>query len=162
MTLRAATVADLAFIRSMTAQPDNAAFLTDESEAELALYLADPESCLLIWQPQGVPAGFALYCEIGHVTGRVELRRIALANPGSGTGDAFFAALLDHAFQKLNAARVWFDASGENLRAMKIYVRAGCTREGVQRAHWWRPALGRAVDLHLFGIMRDEWAALRP
>jgi RimJ/RimL family protein N-acetyltransferase len=44
---------------------------------------------------------------------------------------------------------------------MKIYERAGCLREGIQRAHWWRPALGRAVDLHLFGMLRAEWLARR-
>lgn len=145
----------------MTSRPDYAAYLTDETEAELAFYLTDPESRLLIWQPDGVPAGFALFNEIGHQTGRVELRRIALAQAGTGMGDTFFAKLLDFGFQDLNAARIWFDASGENLRAMKIYERAGCTREGVQRQHWWRPALGRTVDLHLFGIMLEEWRALR-
>ncbi|MFN3576978.1 MAG: GNAT family N-acetyltransferase [Tabrizicola sp.] len=159
MTLRPATARDLGFIRAITARPDMGAVLTDETEAELALYLTDPESRLLIWEPQGRPAGFALFCEIGHPTGRVELRRLALDRPGSGMGDAFLAALLAHAFADLNAARLWFDVSGENLRAMRIYERAGCRREGIQRAHWWRPELGRAVDLHLFGMMRDEWLA---
>jgi RimJ/RimL family protein N-acetyltransferase len=157
--LRPATHDDLGFIRSISSRPENAPWITDETEAELALYLPDPASRLLIWEPAGSPAGFALYCEVGHVSGRVELRRIALAQSGKGMGDAFFAALLNHGFQSLNAARIWFDASGENLRAMKVYERAGCAREGVQRGHWWRPALGRAVDLHLFGIMRDEWQA---
>ena len=161
MSLRPATPDDLTFIHAITSRPEVMPFLTNESEAELALFLADPTSRLLIWQPQGTPAGFALFCEIGHPTGRVELRRIALATQGSGMGDAFFAALMSHAFVGLNAARLWFDASGENPRAMKIYERSGCRREGIQRAHWWRPVLGRAVDLHLFGLMRDEWLALQ-
>lgn len=160
MTLRPATVADLAFVRALTMRPDYAPFISDDDETRLAAFLADPQARLVIWQGSGV-RGFGIFREVGHPSGRVELYRLALDRAGSGQGLAFVTALLDHAFRDLAAARVWFDASGENLRAMTVYERAGCRREGVQRAHWWRPALGRAVDMHLFGILRAEWAALR-
>ena len=157
MTLRPATPADFTFIRGLAQRPDYAPFITDEDETALAAYLADPASRLYVWQEGETPAGFALYCEIGHPTGRVELRRLALAEAGGGRGLGFVKALTDHAFSNLDAARVWLDASGENPRACRIYERAGYRLEGVQRAHWWRPALGRAVDLHLFGLLRQEW-----
>lgn len=159
--LRLATPGDFAFIRSLTGRPEYAPFLTDESEAALADYLGDATASLLIWESEGLVAGFALYCGLGQPSGSVELRRIALGQADDGKGAKFFDALLDHAFRDLGATRVWFDASGENLRAMKVYERAGCLREGIQRAHWWRPALGRAVDLHLFGMQRGEWLARR-
>jgi RimJ/RimL family protein N-acetyltransferase len=73
---------------------------------------------------------------------------------------AFVTALTDHAFETLDAARVWLDASGENARAARVYNKAGYRLEGVQRGHWWRPALGRPVDLLLYGLMRAEWQAL--
>ena len=155
--LRPATPADFAFIRALAQRPDYAPFITDEDETALAGYLADPSSRLCIWQENGQPAGFALYCEIGHPAGRVELRRLALAETGGGRGLGFVRALTDHAFSNLNADRVWLDASGENPRACRVYQQAGYRQEGVQRAHWWRPALGRAVDLHLFGLLRAEW-----
>jgi RimJ/RimL family protein N-acetyltransferase len=69
--------------------------------------------------------------------------------------------LTDHAFEHLGAARVWLDASGENARAAKVYDKAGYRLEGVLRAHWWRPALGRSVDLLLYGLLRAEWQAGR-
>jgi RimJ/RimL family protein N-acetyltransferase len=159
--LRAATVADFAFVRSLTTRADYTPFISDEDEAALAGYLADPTARLMIWEPGDGPRGFAIFCEVGHPSGRVELMRIALEATGQGQGARFFAALLDHAFATLGAARVWFDASGENPRAMTVYERAGCRREGVLRQHWWRPALGRAVDLHLFGMLRDEWQVRR-
>jgi RimJ/RimL family protein N-acetyltransferase len=158
--LRPATAADIPFVRSLTTRADYAPFIGDSDEAQLAAWMASPAARVVIWT-DGSAQGFAILREIGDPSGRVELFRIALDQAGGGRGDAFFAALLDHAFGDLGAARVWLDASGENPRAMKIYERAGCRREGVQRAHWFRPCLGRAVDLHLFGMMRDEWAALR-
>lgn len=160
MSLRLATTADFAFIRSLTTRADYAPFIGDTDEATLQGWLDSPAARIVIWEAQGTK-GFAIYREIGDASGRVELFRIALDQAGGGKGDAFFAALLDYGFRDLAAARIWFDASGENLRAMKVYERAGCLREGVQRAHWWRPALGRAVDLHLFGIQRAEWLARR-
>lgn len=66
MTLRPATAADFGFIRSLTQHPDYAPFLTDEDEAGLADYLADPSARLQIWQEDGQPAGFALWCGVGH------------------------------------------------------------------------------------------------
>lgn len=157
MTLRPATPADFAFIRGLAGHPAYAPFITDEDETALAAYLADPTARLCIWDEAGRPAGFALFCEIGHPTGRVELRRLALATTGGGRGLAFVRALTDHAFDRLGAARVWLDASGENPRACRVYEQAGYRLEGCQRAHWWRPGLGRAVDLMLFGLMREEW-----
>ena len=146
MTLRPATAEDFRFIRSVTQRPDYAPFITDEDEAGLAVYLADPTESLLIWEPGGRATGFAIFCGIGQPSGAVELRRIALDQPGGGQGGIFFDALLDHAFGALGAKRLWLDASGKNPRAMKVYERAGCLREGIQRAHWWRPALNAATS----------------
>lgn len=158
MTLRPAAPADFAFIRSLTTRADYAPFIGDSEEAQLAEWAASPAARVLIWQ-DGPAKGFAIFREIGDPSGRVELFRLALDRAGGGRGDAFFAALLRFAFLDLNAARVWLDASGENPRAIRIYTRAGFRQEGVLRAHWYRPSLGRAVDLHLMGLLRDEWLA---
>jgi GNAT superfamily N-acetyltransferase len=157
MILRPATPADFAFIRGVTGNPDNAPFITDEDEAGLADYLDTPEHRLMIWQDAQGPAGLALYCEIGDPSGKVELRRLALARPSQGEGPMFLQALIDYAFDDLQAQRLWLDASAENPRAQKAYLKAGFVFEGRQRAHWFRPALGRAVDLMLYGILREEW-----
>ena len=157
MTPRPATATDFPFIRRLAGHPDYAPFITDEDDAALAAYLADPASLLQIWESQGHPAGFSLWCGIGQPSGAVELRRLALATTGGGRGLAFVRALTDFGFQNLNAARLWLDASAENPRAAKVYQQAGYTLEGCQRAHWFRPCLGRSVDLLLFGMLRAEW-----
>ena len=157
MTPRAASPTDFPFVRSLAGHADYAPFITDEKVAALAAYLADPSALLQIWETQDQPAGFALWCGIGQPAGAVELRRLALARTGGGKGLSFVRALTDFGFRHLNAQRIWLDASGENPRAAKIYEQAGYTLEGRQREHWHRPALGRNVDLLLFGMLRGEW-----
>ena len=158
MTLRSATPADFAFIRSLAQRPEYAIYITDEDEARLAFYASDPTHRLLIWEEDGVAAGFSLWAEVGDPSGRVELRRLALAQAGGGKGLAFVQALTAYGFDTLNARKVWLDASGENLRAQKVYERAGYRLEGRLRDHWYRPMLGRNVDLMLYGILRAEWS----
>jgi ribosomal protein S18 acetylase RimI-like enzyme len=160
--LRPATAADFGFVRGLAGRPENAPFITDEDEAALAAYLASPAARLLIWEPEGSPAGFALFCTVGEPSGSLELRRLALASVGGGAGQRFLRVLLDHGFGTLGAARVWLDASSENPRAMRTYERAGFTLEGRLRRHWYRPALGRAVDLMVYGMLREEWESLEP
>ena len=157
MMLRPATAADFGFIRSLTSNPAYAPFVGDTEDAGLAQWVADPRVQVLIW---GDRAGFAVFRQIGDPSGAVELFRLALARVNSGSGAAFVRALTDHAFERLGAARVWLDASGENLRAHRVYVAAGYQVEGRLRQQWFRPVLGRNVDLVMFGMLRDEWLAL--
>ena len=159
MTLRPALPGDFAFIRSLAQRPDYAIYITDEDEARLAFYATDAGHDLLIWEDAGQPAGYALFAELDEPSGAVELRRLALDVAGGGRGLAFVQALTDYGFADLGARRVWLDASGENLRAQKVYARAGYRLEGRLRQHWWRPTLGRTVDLLLYGMLREEWEA---
>jgi RimJ/RimL family protein N-acetyltransferase len=162
MTLRHGTQADFGFIRSLSTRPDYQHFITHEDDSGLQAYLDAPDCEIRIWEPDGRPAGFAIFCEIGHPSGRIELMRLALAEAGNGQGDRFLRVLLEHAFKTLGGQRVWLDCSGENFRAQKVYARAGFLLEARQRNHDFVPILGRNVDRLLYGIQRDEWQALEP
>jgi RimJ/RimL family protein N-acetyltransferase len=159
--LRPAVAKDIPFIRSLTTRPDYAPFIGDSDDAQLQAWIDSPKDRVLIWE-QADKRGFAVFRGVGQPGGIVELFRIALDQAGGGQGDAFFRALVDHAFVQLRAERLWLDASAENPRAIKVYSRAGFRQEGTLRAHWYRPALGRAVDLILMGLLRPEWQALEP
>ena len=161
MNLRPATPADFGFVRGLAQRPDYAPFISDDDEAALAAHLANPAHRLLIWE-SGAASGFALYCGIGDPSGAVELRRLALADTGTGAGRGFLDDMIAYAFRDLGAQRLWLDASSENPRAQRVYERAGFTLEGRLRPHWFRPALGRCVDLMRYGILRDEWLARQP
>lgn len=159
--LRTATAEDVPFIRSMTTRPDYAPFIGDSDDAQLQTWIDGPTDRVLIWDGDAA-RGFAVFRGVGEPGGIVELFRIALDRAGGGQGDRFFRALVDHAFRDLGAERLWLDASAENPRAVKVYTRAGFRLEGTLRAHWYRPALGRAVDMILMGLLRPEWQALEP
>lgn len=161
MSLRPATPADFPFIRSLTTRPDYAAFIGDASAAELQAWCDNPTSRVMIWEAKG-SRGFAIFRGVGETGGIVELFRIAIDQAGDGHGKAFFEALVDFAFQDLRAQRLWLDASAENPRAIRVYTCAGFREEGRLRAHWYRPALGRAVDLVMMGLLRSEWESLEP
>lgn len=157
--LRLATADDFGFVRSLVQRSENIPYLTDEDDEALALYLSDPASQMLIWGTDR-PRGFAIFCGVGQPSGTVELMRLALDEPGLGEGAVFIRALIDHAFLALKARRLWLDATGENLRAQRVYIREGFTLEGRLRQHHYRPATERIVDVLLYGMLRDEWSTL--
>jgi RimJ/RimL family protein N-acetyltransferase len=160
--LRQGTTADFGFIRSLAGRAEYRPFITDEDAAGLQVYLDAPDCEILIWEVEGRPAGFAIFCEIGHASGRVELMRLALDDAGQGAGRAFLRALVNRAFATHGARRIWLDCSGENLRAQKAYVRAGFVPEACLRNHEFVPYLGRNIDTLLYGMLRAEWQALEP
>ena len=50
----------------------------------------------------------------------------------------------------------------ENVRAQKVYARAGFVEEARLRNHDFVPVLDRTIDTLLYGILRSEWEALEP
>jgi N-acetyltransferase len=110
---------------------------------------------------QDPAAGFALFCELDSRAGAVELRRLALRQVGTGMGRAFVQLLTDHAFETFGAQRVWLDTNFDNTRAQRTYVACGYQLEGKLRAHGYSAPLNVALDQWIYGILRDEWLALR-
>lgn len=160
MRLRAASSADIGFIRALVQRPDMQTMVTDEDDAALARYLGDTSSRVLIWGMDS-PRRFAIFCDVDEPSGTVLLLRLALVQPGQGEGAAFLPALVNFAFDELHANRIWLDTSSSNLRAQKAYQRAGFILEGRLRQHEFLPITGTRDDTLLYGIMRDEWLAKR-
>ncbi|MFY0622566.1 MAG: GNAT family N-acetyltransferase [Pelagimonas sp.] len=160
MPVRPATPADVAFIRRIAGRIDNARFIADEPDAKILAHMQAPDREVVIWSRDGNRLGFGLFAEIGDPSGRIELRRLGLNRIDGGLGRVFINELTDYAFDRLQAQRLWLDAVLENTRAQAVYDRAGFAREGIQRRHWKRPC-GDVSDLVLFGMLREEWEALR-
>jgi RimJ/RimL family protein N-acetyltransferase len=74
---------------------------------------------------------------------------------GQGYGTEAAKILLRFAFEELNLHRVQLDTFDFNPRAIRSYEKVGFQREGIRRKAFFRD--GRYHDVHVMGILRDEF-----
>lgn len=77
---------------------------------------------------------------------------------GVGLGRLAGLALLDHGFNKLNLERVYCGTAATNRGMIKLAAALGMRHEGISRGHLFLE--GVRVDLHWFGVLRDEFMNL--
>lgn len=65
-------------------------------------------------------------------------------------------ALLEHAFEALNANRVQFQTDARNQASQKAIARIGASKEGILRQHKIYPD-GYIRDSVWFSVVRNEW-----
>lgn len=78
---------------------------------------------------------------------------------GQGYGTEVTRLMQDHAFGTLNLNRLFLRVYAYNQRAVRVYEKAGYRLEGTLREAAFKD--GEYVDVHLMGILRSEWEALR-
>ena len=77
---------------------------------------------------------------------------------GAGTEAVFLLA--QHAFENLDAGRVWFMTDARNYWTQKALDRGGVTREGVLRRHL-RMSDGFIRDSVVYSVISEEWPVLK-
>ena len=133
MQLRRASINDLPYLTSL-----------ERFFCELNFIGADPlsvhEQCVhdqdhLYWivESEGQPAGYIILCGLSSANRSLELKRIAIAEPGRGLGRQALRAVLFEVFEKLGAHRLWLDAFENNSRALHLYRSLGFVQEGILR-----------------------------
>ena len=106
------------------------------------------------------PIGFCALHDIDPVNGSTELG-IGIGEPtewDKGLGTEAMDILLDFGFGELRLHRVFLHVFDFNERAIHVYERVGFRHEGTKREAYYRH--GRHHDMHVMGILADEWAAL--
>jgi ribosomal protein S18 acetylase RimI-like enzyme len=130
--VRPAAAADLARLVAMETGPDTARFLGDTGRTfhDRAWHDADQEQ-LVAWAGAD-PVGFAVLRGLQLGGGRVELRRIVIANQcrGAGYGRLLFRAVVGRAYQLYGARDVWLDVKPGNARARALYESEGFVDDG--------------------------------
>lgn len=77
---------------------------------------------------------------------------------GKGHGTDATRAICDFGFGELRLERIGLQVYAENERGRRTYEKAGFTLEAtLRRAHFAR---GEHHDVHVMGLLRDEWLAL--
>ncbi len=140
MNLRNAKPDDLDFILALEARPEYRDLIYRWPRERHLAALEDPEHLHLLAEAEGGPLGFAILSGLTTPERSVELRRIALADPGRGLGRAFLQAVIRKTFEELKAARLWLDVFADNARARAAYRRAGFVEDGTENRVDWRDA----------------------
>ena len=104
-------------------------------------------TCLLFRFEEG-----SARAELGYVLGREHW--------GRGVMREAMTALLDAAFTRMGLRRIEAEVDVRNTASAALLRRLGFTREGLLRQRW--VAKGRAKDVEMYGLLRDEWPAGSP
>jgi GNAT superfamily N-acetyltransferase len=114
---------DLPAVMAIERLPGYEVFVGRFELAEHEAELASPDARYLAWREGETLAGFVILQEFRQPT--VLLRRIAVAEPGRGTGTRLFRAAVDWVFADTAAEAVKLHVRIANARARHIYVREG-------------------------------------
>lgn len=90
----------------------------------------------------------------------MELRRIVVREPGKGLGSLALRLIVDYAFERLGAHRLWLDVKVHNHRAQRAYERVGFQQEGALRDSLLTDSVYES--LVIMSILKPEHLALRP
>lgn len=104
--------------------------------------------------------GFVLLLGFASEHRSIEVKRIAVAEPGSGVGGELLACALDFSFTERNAHRVALHVFETNIRAARLYRKLGFHDDGLLR----EAILGEDGRFHtmiLMSILDREYAASR-
>ena len=133
MTLRPASATDLAYILGLEQKFRDLRLLGGDDLAAHLSQLADFNCVYWIVEQDAGPAGFVILRNVHSADGNIELKRIAIEEPGRGLGQKVLRAVVDRVFREFHAHRLWLDTYSDNVRAQHVYRSVGFTEEGVMR-----------------------------
>jgi diamine N-acetyltransferase len=159
LDLRETTEADLDFVLRAETEEEAARLVGQWSRERHREALArdDEEHLLIVLDEE--PAGFALLQGLGGENRSLEIKRIVVNPRGRGLGRRALELIVDRAFTRHAAHRVWLDTFTGNERAQRAYAAAGFVREGVLREALLKD--GRFESLIVMSVLRAEWEARR-
>ena len=157
MNLRRALWEDLPYILQLERQYRELGFLGGDDPAKHEQQLSDPDCAYWIVETDAA-AGFVILRGLRSINKCIELKRIAIAEPGRGLGRQVLARIMDMAFNEMSAHRLWLDVFEHNARARHVYRSVGFVEEGKLRESIKYGDLYRT--LVLMSILEQEYRAL--
>ena len=155
IVLRETSERDLDLVLEIEGDPGVAPYMVRLSrEEQREAILSEREERLLVVE-DGEVVGTALLSGIGGRNDSIEIRRVAITRRGRGLGRRALELVVDRAFDRHGAHRVWLDTQPGNERALRAYAAVGFVRDGVLRE-----AIrfdDRHVSVVVLSIVEGEW-----
>ncbi len=156
--LRRARRDDLAFILTLEQRCAGLGFLGTDDEELHAERMDCPDTAYLVIMHGGQPSGFAILCGLTSVNRSIEVKRVAVSQPGQGIGREALRQIMSKSFVDLAAHRLWLDVYTDNERARRTYRALGFVEEGTMRDCIWQG--GKFRSLVLMSMLESEyWAS---
>jgi diamine N-acetyltransferase len=155
--IRPATAADIAWLVGQEHRGDFAAFIHRWPPEDHLRNLADADKRYFIAEDETRERlGFVILAGIASLDRNIEIVRMAVLDPGRGTGKPFLLGVLDRAFKQLGARRLWLDVFEDNGRARGMYEAAGFHEDGTLRQSALK-ADGRQGILVVMSLLAAEY-----
>lgn len=149
---------DAPYLIEVCSLPHCIGFLHAPTLAQVAAGLGDRSASSFVVESAGRRVGIIRLSWFGEPVWLVEVRLIAIAEPGKGFGGAAMAWARRHAFEVLGAHRMYLEVVTGNVPARSLYERSGFMLEGVWR-DGFREDDGTYRDLAAYGMLDREYAA---
>jgi RimJ/RimL family protein N-acetyltransferase len=147
LRLRTTRGDDLEFVRTAEGAPDARRFVAqwDEGQHEASLDDPDFEHFVMEEAKTQLPVGYLILQGLENRDGSLLLRRMVVTETGEGHGAHALQAVVRHAFEDLDAARLWLEVGADNEAARTLYDRTGFALEGEESGGKLRMAMDRAA-----------------
>ena len=161
MSVEPASEADIPAIMAVERTPGFEGLVGRWTREQHEAEMARPSVRYFVLRDHGEVRGFALLQRVGESDGRVHLKRIAIAEPGAGSGGRLLAAVQRWLFTETETNRLDLDVFVANERARRAYEKAGFVVEGRLREYHASPD-GGLHDVWFMSILRREWESAPP
>ncbi len=159
MNLRRALPQDLPYILQLEQKFRNLGLLGGDEIDTHERQMSDPDCAYWIVETEDGAAGFVILRGLQSKNKCVELKRIAIAEPGRGLGRRVLSEIIKMAFSELDAHRLWLDVFEHNVRARHVYRSMGFVEEGTLRECVKWQELYRS--LVVMSILAEEYSTRR-
>jgi RimJ/RimL family protein N-acetyltransferase len=119
--------------------------------------LADGRHAYFVARQGGEPVGFAILRDWNSQEHVTLLKRVAVRDPGRGSGRALLRRVINVVFEETAVWRLWLGVFPENVRARRTYEAVGFKAEGIARGCAFLDGIHR--DELIMALLRPEWQA---
>ena len=125
-TLRAGAAADLAAVMAIERAPGFERWVGRSSAEEHRAMMDDANTAYLVGEAAGETVAFAILRDLNDPHGNCYLKRVAVARPDQGVGGAFLEQVVDWAFDRVAAHRLWLTAF-PTTRAPSVFTKSSAS-----------------------------------